>query len=625
MQLQQIRVLAMLAGLWAVFAVPAAPAYAANAATMDGPRYRLQFTLTLLSDENTLGALLRSSSRLYEKRDDPVVSLSRLDSRISADLDSFDRVLRSEGYYAAALDSRLAREEGRIEVEIVVHPGPRYHIKSVTASIDEGGGPDLDPALKLALKVGAPARAEDIVGAEQGLVTYLTNKGYPFADAGDRKVIVDHSDQSVSVSYHLHAGPKAIFGAVRYKGLEKTKAGYLDEFVPWKTGTLYSQLDTDEFRKRMASSGLFRMVIVAPDATEAQVTKASEKTGEKAGDKDSEKAGEKAPVPVPLLVQLSEAPRRAVEIGAGYSTGEGFEAEASWRTRNLWGAGESLRLGAAFGEAEQAIKVNFRKPHFRRFDQTLTAYSRVGRENTPAYVSHLAEAGGSIERKLTPHLTAAVGTGVKWTRVFETDKSAAFLLLQAPLGLTWDTTRDLLDPKFGVRANLRLKPSYSMVDERFGFLNAELNASGYYSFMKDDRLTLALRGRVGSIWGASLYRLPVSERFFAGGGGSVRGYSYQALGEINPDGTPVGGLSVAEISFETRLKVSDTIGIVPFIDGGNVYQKRLATLSGFRWGAGVGVRYYTSVAPVRLDVAMPLNRRDGDPKFAIYISLGQSF
>jgi translocation and assembly module TamA len=136
---------------------------------------------------------------------------------------------------------------------------------------------------------------------------------------------------------------------------------------------------------------------------------------------------------------------------------------------------------------------------------------------------------------------------------------------------------------------------------------------------------VAGRIKAGSIFGGSTSQIPGSRRFYAGGGGSVRGYAYQAIGPRYADNTPIGGSSVLEASLELRQKIGERWGVVAFVDGGAVGTAQFPTGDQFSAGVGVGVRYDLGFGPIRADVAIPLDRREGDPAFQIYLSIGQSF
>jgi translocation and assembly module TamA len=136
---------------------------------------------------------------------------------------------------------------------------------------------------------------------------------------------------------------------------------------------------------------------------------------------------------------------------------------------------------------------------------------------------------------------------------------------------------------------------------------------------------VAARARLGTIAGAERDRIAPSRRFYAGGGGSVRGFGYQELGPRDPVfDDPIGGRSLAEFALEARIRVGN-FGIVPFVDAGNIYTSELPKLDDLRFGAGIGVRYHSRFGPIRVDVGTPIDRRSGESRIAVYVSLGQAF
>jgi translocation and assembly module TamA len=199
-----------------------------------------------------------------------------------------------------------------------------------------------------------------------------------------------------------------------------------------------------------------------------------------------------------------------------------------------------------------------------------------------------------------------------------------FLMLSLPLKATYDGTNNELDPTRGFRISGAFEPFYETENANNGVIS-EATVSSYYG-LADDRLVLAARASAGSIAGAPLQEVPASRLFFAGGGGSIRGYDYRGVGPVNRRGEVIGGRSYFTGSVEARVRVTRSVGIVPFLDFGNAFRDELPDFSEpLRYGAGIGVRYFTGLGPLRLDVAVPLNPRDGDPDFAVYIGLGQAF
>jgi translocation and assembly module TamA len=191
-----------------------------------------------------------------------------------------------------------------------------------------------------------------------------------------------------------------------------------------------------------------------------------------------------------------------------------------------------------------------------------------------------------------------------------------------------DTRGNRLDPRDGSLVELRADPSVSFGDASLAFVRATAEGRVYESFAEGDRITLAARARAG--WIAPLSGdaddAPPDRRFYAGGGGSVRGYEYNSIypRERDTQGLVPGGQGLLETSFEARWRIGDRFGAAAFVDGGNAFDD-WQDAAELRWGAGVGVRYDLGFAPLRIDLAVPLDAREGDPDYALYISLGQAF
>jgi len=198
-----------------------------------------------------------------------------------------------------------------------------------------------------------------------------------------------------------------------------------------------------------------------------------------------------------------------------------------------------------------------------------------------------------------------------------------FLIAALPTSLTYDGSDDLLNPSRGFRLGGRLSPELSLQDEVFGYTRAQLDASAYAPVRSN--VVLAARARVGTILGAPRDAVAPSRRFYAGGGASVRGYGFQQIGPRDPNNDPIGGRSLAELSVEARVRVLGDFGVVPFLDAGNIYTDALPRFTGMRFGTGLGVRYYSSFGPIRVDVGTPLNPRKNDARVAVVVSLGQAF
>jgi translocation and assembly module TamA len=190
-----------------------------------------------------------------------------------------------------------------------------------------------------------------------------------------------------------------------------------------------------------------------------------------------------------------------------------------------------------------------------------------------------------------------------------------------------DRSSDPLDPKSGYRIEGRVEPTALTGDSSLAFLRTVAQGSIYIPFGEDRKTVIASRVRLGLIAGGEIPEVPASRRFYAGGGGSVRGYEFQAIGPRAPNGKPFGGLSLAETSLELRRSGiwRERLGGVVFIDAGTVGPDEAPTFDELKVALGVGVRYNLGFGPIRADVAVPLNKREGESPFQIYLSIGQAF
>lgn len=578
------------------------PAYADSAPGDEIAKYKVRFESGLNPD---LEKLFRSVSKLVALDAVPPLTLNRLRRRATEDIERFVKALRSEGYYSGQARFHIDERDGKVTVVLTVAPGEAYLLKSFDFSyVDDGGATEGLPATatELGLVLGNRARAPVIVQAERQFITILAEKGRPFAKRLDRTVIVDHADHSLTVALAIEPGPPAVFGETQFEGLRGVKEAYVRRFIPWKPGEKFDTRQLEKLRELLSKTRLFRSVILDYPKTP---------TGQTG---------------VPVTVKMAEAKMRTYEFGAKWGSGEGFGGEASWEHRNIFGRGERLKIAGEAAEIRQGLDVTLRKPNFHRLDQTLRLGVTAERENNKAFEEITGALQGSIERRLSPTWVASAGASAEVSKVTDTDDKDTFMILGLPLSTKWDTSNDLLNPTRGMRIDLDLTPHISISGTTRFFLVSEASASAYKSFF-NDYLVFAGRIAAGSIVGTASDNIPANKRFYAGGGGSIRGFGYKLVGPLDALGDPVGGRSFFEIGGEARIKISRTIGIVPFIEGGNVYDAVYPDFSSnLRWAAGIGARYYTAIGPIRLDFAFPLNRRPGiDDRFQFYISLGQAF
>ncbi|MBB3910290.1 autotransporter assembly complex protein TamA [Sphingomonas desiccabilis] len=575
-----------------------------------GTEIRYKVAVNGLDEIDTLGRFDSLSS--LKKDGTKAANAAMISARAKEDEQLAVRILHAEGYYdGTAVSTVEQREGGSVQVTINATPGPQYKL----ASIKVDAAPTTPPNLvekELPLKVGEPIIAERVQAAEANVSLKLPQQGYPFVKVGERDILLD--EQTVTGDYTLpvDTGPRSSFGGYTTDGKLAFDAEHVGVLARFERGQLYDTRKVDDLRDALVGTGLFSSVSVEP-----------KRTGQIAPD------GTEI---VDLAVHQTAGPARTLAAEAGYGTGQGFRLEGSWTHRNLFPPEGALIIAGVGGTQEQGLSATFRRQNAGQRDRTVSLTASANHSNYEAYEAFTGTLAGKISYDSTPiwqkRFTYAYGfelTGTNedvWS--FEKNKRdrGTYFVAALPLFGGFDTSDDLLNPTKGFRLKLNASPETSVRGNVKPYGRFMVEGTAYYPV--SDSIVLAGRARAGSIAGVARDDLAPSRRYYAGGGGSVRGFGYQELGPRDPEGDPIGGRSLNEFAIEARYRFGN-FGIVPFLDAGQVYEGSLPDASNLRFGAGIGGRFYTNFGPLRVDVATPLKRREGESKVALYISIGQAF
>lgn len=604
-----------LAALALALVLAAPPDTAARAAASSVPRRPATTPIAyaphidgLTQYESDLHDVMRESGVSFRLENTPPETIDGLRRRAMQDVDRFHQILDSFGFYDGKVSFRIgnAKDGEPRPLVFTVDTGPVYLLGDVLVRRGADAKPvSASAALldTLGLHIGMQARAQAVIDAENKLITDLQDNGYPFVEALDRRTVINPDNKTMTVTYRIDVGKKATYGPAHVVGLDRVKERYVLKYLRWKQGKLYDHRQLDRTRDDLAATDLFQSVDIAP-------VKPVGANGQ-----------------VPIKITVKERPPRSIGVGVNYSTDVGPGAQAFWENRNLLGQGERLRIAVTGSSIEQGVEGTFRKPLFRSRSQDLIADGQLKNKTTDAYNERTGSAFVGLERKIGPRWRISLGPTMQYSDVTNTDSAEGSFLLGGLRGrATHSSVKDPLNPTQGAKIDLEVTPYTSLDSRRLRFFKTSAAGSAYYGLGKQRHYVLAGRAKVGSIIGGDRQQLPASMRFYAGGGGSVRGYDFQSVGPLNGDNSPVGGKSLIDLSVEFRARVTDKIGIVPFVDGGNVFRHEVPQSVKLLWAAGIGLRYYTAVGPLRADVAFPLDRRKGvDGAFQLYFSLGQSF
>lgn len=559
------------------------------------PAYEVRFDGT---PQWGMKSLLRQSSESYTLRGHPPPTDMLLLRRAEQDIPALLAVLQSAGYYGAKPEVQLITSTPR-RVVFHLNPDARYKVGEIVVRATPLELPNLH---RFGWDRGMPAAARPLLAAEDECLAFVRSRGYPFPHWSRRVYVPDHAQHLLRVELELDPGQQAVWGKTSITGLVRVSENFVRNELALPEGAPFNPEQLVETRTRLIRLSLFSTVALTPaDAPDEQGR-------------------------LPVALSLRERRPRTIAAGLRYTTDEGAGSRLEWEHRNLLGHAERLRFTLDIGESANSFESRFAIPQFGMPRQRLLLSARAADESPEAYDSRSLRALAQLEREWRQIFWARGGVGFRLSDVDQFDEENNYVFLSLPMEIDWNTSGNPLDPRVGHRLLAHVEPFYDLEQKDRGFLKSAVTFNRYQRLNRDRTWLLAGRVTAGSISGEGERTVPADERFYAGGGSSVRGYAYQTVGPLQ-DGDPVGGRSLLETSGELRAQVSGTLGFALFLDGGTAYSTTTPDFSEpFRWGTGVGLRYFTPVGPLRADVGFPLNRRpEFDKRYQFYLSLGQSF
>ena len=632
-----------------VFAVTALGSLAHAA---DPQPYKVEFVSVGNSE---IDSTLKATSDLLALRGTAPVSPFGLIARARSDVDRLTTALQSFGYYQCAVAIRInammvnnpglgdlvtALPKGAdAQVSIGFTLGPLYHLGRIEI---DGEVPEA-VRTALGLTTGQPAVASAVLAGGSRMLATMQDQGYAFA-AVDPPIAVENATQPVlDLSFHVVMGAKVNVGAIHFEGLQRMHEPLLRARLPLRTGDRYSASTLERARRDLLALGVFSQVSLA------------------VGTAVDDSGG------VPVTFKVRERARHAFSVSAAYSSDLGGSAGVSWTDRNVFGNADQLTLAASvidLGGSDTTgtgydTSAKYLIPDFGRRDQSIQFAVGALKQSLQAYDQTARTTSVTLIRKLSSVWTVSVGGATTDEQIIQEDALGTMLdtrfytLFALPMNVTYDTTdltSPLEEPRHGIRASLSLRPTLALGHPNSRFLISQVKVATYFDLnhllpTDPGRTVLALRGLAGRAEGAGEFSLPPDQRFYGGGSDTIRGCRYQSVGPqfpVTPEFpvlTPIGGTAITAGGAELRQRLRGNFGAVAFVDAGHVSAPITAlpgdtgqvssTLraqsSEFRVGAGAGLRYYTPIGPIRLDVAVPVPRHIGDDALEVYIGLGPSF
>ncbi len=606
-------------------------AFAGRTYAADPQPYRVEIASVGDSD---MDATLKSASDLVALRATAPVSPFGLIARARSDVDRLTTAIESFGYYQAAVTIKIngtmlsnpglgealsALPKGSdAAVTVNVLLGPLYHLRR----IDIDGDLPESARQALGLAPGAPAVASAVFAAGSRLLNALQEQGYPFA-AVDPPVAYEAADSpELDLRFHAVAGSRANIGEIHIEGLQRVHESLVRARLMLRTGDPYSPSVIERARHDLLGLGVFGQVSV-------ELGTAVDASGG-----------------VPVTFKMRERLRHAISINAAFSSDLGGSGGVTWSDRNAFGNAEQLSVAASIinlgGSDTTGVgydtSIKYLMPDVGRRDQSLQFAVGALKQSLEAYDQTARTSSVTLTRKISSIWTASAGFGTADEQINQGGVQRDYTLLSLPFILSYDSTNlnSLLDdPRHGIRASVSLTPTLAIGTPNATFIITQVKVSTYidlYRLVRAEpgRTVLAARALAGLAQGAGEFSLPPDQRFYGGGSGTIRGYRYQSVGPQFPPGTPnggnpIGGTAISAGSLELRQRFGSNFGAAVFVDAGQVSGSLRAVPDEFRVGVGAGLRYFTPIGPIRVDVAMPTQRRADDDAFEVYIGLGQAF
>ncbi len=603
--------------------------------------YELQ--IDVIGDDSQVRTIIEDASTLQRLRTDAPPDAAALARRAQGDLLPLIDAMWGLGYYNASVAIEVAgvalrvgtdrvdaasaaagpfRASARVPVRIVVDPGQRFSIRDVTlleAGTGQRLGPTAIPQDVVALNPGDPASAARILSAQARIVDHYRAQSRPFADMVEIDPVVHHAERAMDLTISVSPGPVAGLGPIRISGNDNVDERVIRSFIYTEPGDPYTP---------QALAGI---------RTTATRIEALSSVRVRHGDTLDADGN------LPLDVEVTERLPRVFGASAQFSTTDGPSTRVYWTHRNLFGGAERLRLeasafyltqggGALFDSSRNVfddlggrVSASFMKPALWGTRNDFLADARVERDRADGFDTRLVNVTAGIRHRFSD--TFNIQAGIEYERGQTKDAfgKREYQLVGIPLSLEFDSSDSRLEPTQGWRINAGVTPYAGALGSSLNMLRTRFDISTYYALDDRARYVLAARLGFGSLVGANLENIPANRRFFAGGGGSVRGYAHRSLSPMR-NGRPIGGRSLIEGSLEARIRITDTIGIVPFIDAGGAFRESYPDFGErLRFAAGLGLRYHTGIGPIRLDVAIPLRKEEGQRGYGVYIGIGQAF
>lgn len=461
------------------------------------------------------------------------------------------------------------------------------------------------------IKPGDPYNDVTISDARVRVLEFYGSKGFPDITVSVKS---DIAEQKASITFQVNEGEIVFFGKTIITGNKSTKYRVIErellreEDLPFDFGTLARE------RQRLYKLGLFSDV-------DMEVL-----------DRYEDKRD--------VLIKLREGNAGSVEFGLGYSDYERYRGFIDLSYRNLWGMNRQSSLRFELSYLDRRLILQYYEPWF--WDRPIPFRALLLNEerkevnvDTKETLYRLKRntASAGFERKFSEKIKGELYYEFSLVETFDVQpdivlskEDAGTLIISGwKIGMIYDSRDNPFYPTKGILSGMLVKLTSPLFLSETDFVKLTAYGNVYHELMKGVVLAASIRGGLAEGYNDTA-ELPIVERFFLGGRTTVRGYEQDDLGPKGSDGNPTGGNVFLMENLEMRISIGKGLGIVLFLDGGNVWQKLSdIVLSDMKYTTGLGLRYNTPVGPLRVDYGHKLDKEKGESSGELHFSIGHAF
>jgi outer membrane protein assembly complex protein YaeT len=527
------------------------------------------------------------------------------------DLDRIKRFYQAHGYYAASVDYALDVKEQLVSPHIRVSEGQPVKVKAIRVDV-EGAAPapkKFEPSFKLPLHEGDIfAEAAYELGQAQLLDAYMTH-GYAHAQVR-RQAQIFVAPRQAYVWYLVTPGNYGVFGPTTVEGTRKVAPYLILRELTYKPGEMFDSRKVAASRTRVVSSNLFRSVEFIPMVNSSD------------------------PRLVPIEIKVQEKPKHALNLALGYNTESQFNVGLVWNDYNFLGDGRQLTATAKYSNVVSTADAMLTQPYFFSPKSNFIADASIYQEVYQTYTLNAAQLEPYESYQFLPDLTGILGWRFAYLKFNSLDPRTIAAIggarrngfVSGPYGeLIWNNTEDPFNPQHGEIATLYANAASHAFGSDYRYWRGVGEVRKYHLLGWQTVLATRLKLGFEHSFGTVL-DIPLSDRFYSGGEGSVRGYGLRRIGPLSAANQPLGGLSLVEGSIELRRPLFWKVAGALFFDCGQVSTHPYRVpVDALQCGYGPAVSLTTPVGPVRLDLGFPTKKPRNDSRWQVYFSIGQFF